>query len=113
MLEILIDGLERDRDIVLARLLKAATRVRQLAIGEEAAVVNGFLQQFVGIIRGVGASAGTAFLQTVLEDLMRRDELDEDELQDEDEREDEDELEIDESGNDASLASDLSTESRR
>jgi hypothetical protein len=94
MLEILIDGLEQDKDIVLAHLLKAAIWVRQGAIGDEAAVVDEFLQQFLG------NSAETAFLQSVLEDLMRREELDEDEW------EDEDELEIDESGNDVSLKSD-------
>jgi hypothetical protein len=94
MLEILINELEQDKDIVLARLLKAATWVRQDAIGDEAAAVDEFLQQFLG------ASAKTVFLQSVLEDLMRREELDEDEWKDEDE------LEIDESGNDASLKSD-------
>src|SRR5436853_4165500 len=92
VLEVLINGLEQDRDIVLARLLRAATRVRQVAVGEEAAVVDRFLQRFVDYVMGVGAMEGTAFLQTVLEDLMRRDELDEDELEDEGELEDEDEL---------------------
>ena len=53
VLEVLINGLEQDRDIVLARLLRAAVRVEQVALGEEAGVVDGFLQRSVDYIMGV------------------------------------------------------------
>lgn len=77
--------LQSDNDVVLSRMLQAANRVREDAVGEEANVLNGFLDQFTGILRGVGASEAAGFLQNVLEDLIRRDQLDEYELEDEEE----------------------------
>ena len=120
ILEMSIVGLEQDKDVVLARLLKAATRVREASTRDEAAITSRFLDQCVGIMTSVGASAGKAFLQTVLEDMIRRDELEdgeglEDEEQldvqnafgDENELGDEIESTIGQSGNDGSLESDL------
>jgi hypothetical protein len=102
LLENLIVGLEQDRNIVLGRLLRAAVKVRRIAVSEEAAVVDEFLQRPIDCIMGVGATEGTAFLQTVLEDLIRRGELDGDELIEDNELDKDDEL-----GSDASSQDDF------
>ena len=101
MLENLIVGLEQDRNIVLGRLLRAAVKVRRIAVSEEAAVVDEFLQRPIDCIMGVGATEGTAFLQTVLEDLIRRGELNGDELMEDNE------LDNNEFGSDASSQDDF------
>lgn len=84
-LELWAAGLQSDNDVILSRLLQAANQVRRDAVGEEVDVLNGFLDQFTRILGGVGASEAAGFLQNVLEDLIRKDQLDEDELEDDDE----------------------------
>lgn len=71
-------GLRQDRDTLLAHLLRAALRVRSDAGGADSVAVDDFLRRTVNILKDVGDTEGTAFLQTVLEDLLRRDQADED-----------------------------------
>jgi hypothetical protein len=71
-------GLEQDKDIVLAYLLRAALKVGSDAGGADSVAIDAFLRRTVNILKGVGATEGTAFLQTVLEDLLRRGDADAD-----------------------------------
>ena len=64
-------ALEQDKDVMLAYLFRAAQRVGSDAGGADAVAIEDFLRCTVNIIKAVGASEGRAFLQTVLEDLLR------------------------------------------
>jgi len=94
-LEVMIAGLEQDGDVILSRLLRAAVTVSQTAVGGLATRLEEFLQLSVNYIPGVRTQEGVMFLQTVLEDLMRK----ESEREDEGENEDEDREERDEETN--------------
>jgi hypothetical protein len=59
-------------------LLKAAVSVSKDACEEEITVVNRFILRSINTIFGAGAAQGIAFLQTILEGLLTRDNLDED-----------------------------------
>jgi hypothetical protein len=77
VIQLIIAGLEHDRDVVLAHLVIVAVNVRRDAIGKETATIDEFIRRTTNTMMSVGVAEGTGFLQTILEDLVRRDELDE------------------------------------
>jgi hypothetical protein len=67
-------ALEQDNDIVLARLLEAVISARRTAQGGLTGAIEGFLKQTFNLISSpqtFGPDEGTAFLQTVVEQLVR------------------------------------------
>lgn len=77
VIQLAIVGLEQDKDIMLVQLVRAAVNVGRDATGEELVTIDQFLRRTANTIMGVGAAEVSAFLQTILEDLIRRDGLDE------------------------------------
>ncbi|KAI3326855.1 hypothetical protein HD806DRAFT_488381 [Xylariaceae sp. AK1471] len=75
---VLAAGLEQDRDITLAYLLRAALRVSSDADGANSVVLHRFFHQTWRILKDIGATEVLAFLQAVLEDLLRNQHADED-----------------------------------
>jgi hypothetical protein len=73
IIQMIIAGLEQDHDTMLAYLVRAAVDVGKTATAERLETIDGFLRQTVNTIMGVGATEGTAFLQSVLEHLLRKD----------------------------------------
>jgi hypothetical protein len=73
MIQMIIAGLEQDHDTMLAYLVRAAVDVGRTATVERLETIDGFLQRTVNTIMGVGATEGRAFLQSVLEHLLRKD----------------------------------------
>jgi hypothetical protein len=72
MIELISVALRQDRDVVLALLIQAAVNVKADAISENAVAVNKLLERTIDTVFGVGAAEGRAFLQSVLERLLRR-----------------------------------------
>ena len=77
-IEMIIIGLRQDRDVVLALLVQAAVNVENGAIDETGVLVGDFLERMMNTTLGVGATEGRAFLQSILEDLLRIGEQDDD-----------------------------------
>ena len=71
LIQIVADGLEQDSDTTLAYLLRAALNISSTADGANSMVLNRFFHQTWRTLREVGATEGQAFLQAVLEDLLR------------------------------------------
>ena len=72
MIQTIIACLEQDHDTMLAYLVRAAVDVGKTATDERLETIDGFLRT-VNTIMEVGVTEGTAFLQSVLEHLLRRD----------------------------------------
>lgn len=67
-LQLLAIGLEQNKDIMLAYLLRAARRVGMNSGSAYSIAIDDFLRRTVNIIKAVAASEGMALLQTILED---------------------------------------------
>jgi hypothetical protein len=66
-------GLQRNNDIMLAYLVRAAVNVVRDASGEELETTDEFPRLTANTMMGVGTAEVTALLQTILEDLVWRD----------------------------------------
>jgi hypothetical protein len=66
-------GLQRNNDIMLAYLVRAAVNVVRDASGEELETTDEFPRLTANAMMGVGTAEVTALLQTILEDLVWRD----------------------------------------
>jgi hypothetical protein len=77
-LAVVIGALEADKEVVLACLLKAAVSVSKLEDGSEegATMMKRFLRRSIGTILQADTTQGITFLQTILEELLARDDLD-------------------------------------
>ena len=73
IIQVIIASLEQEHDTMLAYLVKAAVDVGRTATVERLETIEHFLRRTVNTIMGVGATEGRAFLQSVLEHLLRKD----------------------------------------
>jgi hypothetical protein len=71
-----IIGLEIYEDNIPAHLVRAAVTVRRDATGDELVTIDEFLRRTANTMMGVGITQAAEFLQTILEDLLRREGLD-------------------------------------
>lgn len=74
IVSVIATALEQDSNIVLARLLEAVISARRTAHGGLTGAIEDFLKQTVNVIfssETSGPDEGTAFLQTVIEQLVR------------------------------------------